>query len=94
MTDAPRPGLREGFRDPLRAGSAARTGFLDEVDRLPGVQAIHRAMRRSFGIRPGMRVLDAACGIGLEVTRRARQYPDADFTGLGKNPHLLDTARS
>lgn len=93
MTDAPTPDLHEGFRDPLRAGSAALTGFLDEVDRLPGVRAIHRAMRRSLDLRPGMRVLDAGCGIGLEVTRLARHHPDADFTGLDKNPRLLDRAR-
>lgn len=93
MTDAPKADLHEGFRDPLRAGPAALTGFLDEVDRLPGVRAIHRAMRRSLGIRPGTHVLDAGCGIGLEVTRLARQHPDARFTGLDKNPDLLHTAR-
>ncbi|MFI0822088.1 methyltransferase domain-containing protein [Streptomyces sp. NPDC021098] len=94
MTDAsPRADLHEGFRDPLRADPAALTDFLDEVDRLPGVRAVHRAIRRSLGIRPGMRVLDAGCGIGLEVTRLARQHPDADFTGLDQNPELLRTAR-
>lgn len=76
------PDLHAGFRVPQRTESPLLEEFLHEVDRLPSVQALHAAMRRELGLRPGMRVLDAGCGIGLEITRLAEAHPDIAFVGL------------
>ncbi|MGP4014701.1 methyltransferase domain-containing protein [Saccharopolyspora sp. 5N708] len=86
--------LHDGFREPRLGVSAALTGFLDEVDRLPGIRAVRQAMRAAVELRPGMRVLDAGCGIGSEVTRLAVDHPAVEFTGLDKNAELLGTAQS
>src|SRR3954468_6852577 len=86
--------LHEGFRDPSRVAAEELTRFLHEADRLPGVTAIQHAMRRSFDLRPGMRLLDAGCGIGLEAARLANEHPAVSVTGLDRNAELLRSARS
>src|SRR3954468_25082387 len=86
--------LHEGFRDPSRVAAEELTRFLHEADRLPGVTAIQHAMRRSFDLRPGMRLLDAGCGIGLEAARLAKEHPAVSVTGLDRNAELLAIARS
>jgi SAM-dependent methyltransferase len=73
------------------AGDLVR--FLEHADRLPGFRAVRRALRRALDVRPGMRVLDAGCGIGLETARLAAEHPDALVTGLDRNPELLRVAR-
>ena len=85
--------LHEGFRDARRVPPEALTRFLEEADRLPGIRAIQRAMRRALDPRPGMRLLDAGCGIGLEATRLAAEYPAALVTGVDRNAGLLEIAR-
>lgn len=85
--------LHEGFRDPRRARPDALIRFLEEADRLPGTAAIHRAMRRAIDVRPGMRILDAGCGTGLEASRLAHAHPQAHVTGLDRNVELLQVAR-
>jgi SAM-dependent methyltransferase len=85
--------LHVGFREPTRRVAEALASFLEDVDRLPGLQAIRAAMRRGLDIRPGMRVLDAGCGLGLETARLAVDHPLAEFTGLDRNADLLAAAR-
>jgi len=87
------PDLHAEFRDPQSTESSLLEEFLDEVDRIPGMRNLHAAMRTALGLRPGMRVLDAGCGTGLEITRLAKEHPDVTFTGLDQNEQLLAAAR-
>jgi SAM-dependent methyltransferase len=84
--------LHQGFRDPAQADASELTAFLEAVDRLPGTQAVQRAIRDALGLRPGMRLLDAGCGIGLETRRLAALHPDVAVTGLDRNRALLELA--
>ena len=85
--------LHEGFRDPALAEAGELTAFLEAVDRLPGTQAVQRALRDALALAPGMRLLDAGCGIGLETQRLAALHPGLSVTGLDRNRELLDLAR-
>src|SRR5919197_185114 len=85
--------LHEAFRNPAGDDGDAMARFLEDVDRLPGVRAIQAAMRRALDVRPGRRVLDAGCGIGLVATRLAALCPQAHVTGLDRNADLLRAAR-
>ena len=85
--------LHEGFRHPQRVPPEDLVRFLEEADRLPGIRAVQRAMRRALPLRPGMRLLDAGCGIGLEAARLAWEHPDTVVTGLDRNSELLEIAR-
>jgi ubiquinone/menaquinone biosynthesis C-methylase UbiE len=86
--------LHAGFRDGRSAQAEQLVSFLEEADRLPGFVAVRRAMRETMDVRPGMRVLDAGCGIGLEARRLAAEHLDAHVVGLDRNAELLDVARS
>jgi SAM-dependent methyltransferase len=85
--------LHQGFRDPAQAESSDLIAFLEAVDGLPGTQAVHRALRAALAPRPGLRLLDAGCGIGLETTRLARDHPGLEVVGLDRNRDLLAVAR-
>jgi ubiquinone/menaquinone biosynthesis C-methylase UbiE len=85
--------LHEGFQDPRRVPVSELERFLERADRLPGFRAIRRALRDALDLRPGMRVLDAGCGIGLETARLAAAHPDTLVTGLDRNGELLEIAR-
>jgi SAM-dependent methyltransferase len=85
--------LHAGFRDPQRVAADELSRFLHEADRLPGIRAIQRVMRRCLGLRSGARLLDAGCGIGLEAARLAREHPAVAVTGLDRNAELLAIAR-
>jgi SAM-dependent methyltransferase len=85
--------LHEGFRDARRVPAGELERFLEEADRLPGFRAIKRAVRDALDPRPGMRLLDVGCGIGLEATRLAADHPDTLVTGLDRNAELLQIAR-
>ena len=85
--------LHEGFRDPALAEADELIGFLEAVDRMPGTRAIQRALREALDPAPGMRLLDAGCGIGLETQRLAALHPGLSVTGLDRNGELLDHAR-
>jgi ubiquinone/menaquinone biosynthesis C-methylase UbiE len=87
------PDLHEGFRDPRRVAADELVWFLCEADRLPGIRAIQKAMRRCFDLRPGTHLLDAGCGIGLEAARLASEHPAVSVTGLDRNAELLRVAR-
>ena len=50
-------------------------------------------MRDAVDPRPGMSVLDAGCGIGIETARLAVQNPDTLVIGLDRNVELLRIAR-
>ena len=85
--------LHQGFRDPQRAPADDLIRFLEEADRLPGMRAAQKAMREAIDPRPGMRLLDAGCGVGLEAARLAEEYPDMHVTGLDRNAEMLEIAR-
>jgi SAM-dependent methyltransferase len=85
--------LHEGFRDPALAVAGELTEFLEAVDRLPGTQAVQHALREALELAPGMRLLDAGCGIGLETRRLAALHPGVAVTGLDRNGELLEIAR-
>jgi SAM-dependent methyltransferase len=84
--------LHQGFREPARAPVQELARFLAEVDRLPGIRAIRAAMREAVALRPGLRLLDAGCGSGIETARLAQANPRALITGLDRNVELLRDA--
>jgi SAM-dependent methyltransferase len=90
---SPMMDLHQGFRDPAQAESGDLIAFLEAVDGLPGTQTVHGALRSALAPRPGMRLLDAGCGIGLETRRLAWDYPGLDVVGLDRNRDLLAVAR-
>jgi hypothetical protein len=53
----PQRDLHEGFRDPRRAPAGELVEFLEAADRLPGIRAVQRALRRALDPHPGMRLL-------------------------------------
>jgi ubiquinone/menaquinone biosynthesis C-methylase UbiE len=85
--------LHEGFRDPRQTPAGDLMDFLEAADRLPSIRAIQHALRRVLDLRPGMRLLDAGCGIGLETRRLAAAHPETLVTGLDRNADLLAVAR-
>jgi ubiquinone/menaquinone biosynthesis C-methylase UbiE len=85
--------LHAGFRDPSRIPADDLVRFLEQADRLPGIRAVQRAMRQAIDPQPGMRLLDAGCGIGLETQRLAAEHPATSVTGLDRNAELLEVAR-
>lgn len=84
--------LHQGFRD-SSAPASELIAFLHEVDRLPGIQAVRRALGLVSRPAPGERLLDAGCGIGLETRRVADAHPEAEIVGLDVNAELLAVAR-
>ncbi|MBE2315787.1 methyltransferase domain-containing protein [Solirubrobacter sp. CPCC 204708] len=87
MTD-----LHQGFRGPTGTPVNELTAFLQEVDRLPGIQLVRRALAAAVRPAAGERVLDAGCGIGLQTRRLADEHPDAHVTGVDHNAELLAIA--
>jgi ubiquinone/menaquinone biosynthesis C-methylase UbiE len=85
--------LHAGFRDPTRVPADELVRFLEHADRLPGIRAVQRALRRAIDPQQGMRLLDAGCGIGLETRRLAAEHPATSVTGLDRNAELLGVAR-
>ena len=85
--------LHDGFRDPGRVPAGDLERFLEHADRLPGIRVVQRALRDALDVRPGMRLLDAGCGIGLETTRLAADNPHTLVTGLDRNGELLQIAQ-
>jgi ubiquinone/menaquinone biosynthesis C-methylase UbiE len=85
--------LHEGFREPRSVSAGALERFLEHADGVPGIRAIQHALRRELDPRPGMRVLDAGCGIGLETARLAAEHPQTQVVGLDRNAELLEIAR-
>ncbi|MEO5343689.1 MAG: methyltransferase domain-containing protein [Gammaproteobacteria bacterium SHHR-1] len=83
------------------AGSYAFGGFRQnqqELDRLKAqadaAQALEQAILQQCGLRPGMRVLDLACGPGLISCLLARMVAGGQVLGLDLSPQLLDEARA
>ena len=85
--------LHRGFRDPRHVPADELVSFLEEADRLPGMRAAQKALRAALDPRPGMRLLDAGCGVGLEAARLAEDHPGLHVTGLDRNGELLELAR-
>jgi ubiquinone/menaquinone biosynthesis C-methylase UbiE len=46
------------------------------------------------GLRPGMRVLDLACGTATLTIAAQQAQPDAEFSGLDGDPDILQRARA
>jgi ubiquinone/menaquinone biosynthesis C-methylase UbiE len=85
--------LHRGFHDPRQTPADDLVRFLEEADRLPGFSPVREAMREAIDPRPGMRLLDAGCGVGLETARLAEDHPDMHVTGVDRNGELLEIAR-
>jgi len=85
--------LHRGFREPRHVPAAELVGFLEEADRLPDMRAAQKALRAAINPRPGIRLLDAGCGVGLETARLAEGHPDMRVTGVDRNAELLEIAR-
>jgi ubiquinone/menaquinone biosynthesis C-methylase UbiE len=85
--------LHRGFSDPRHVPAHELVRFLEEADRLPAMRAAQKALREALGPRPGMRLLDAGCGIGLEAARLAADHPSLHVTGIDRNAELLAIAR-
>ena len=85
--------LHRGFHDPRHGDAGELIRFLEEADRLETYQPIRKAMREALDPRPGMRLLDAGCGVGLETARLARDHPGLQVTGIDRNGELLEIAR-
>jgi tRNA1(Val) A37 N6-methylase TrmN6 len=47
----------------------------------------------AVGGKPGERVLEAGCGVGAALLQAAFRAPETDFTGLERDPAVLDLAR-
>jgi SAM-dependent methyltransferase len=85
--------LHQAFRDPGLVGADELVRFLEHADQLDEMRAVQRELRRALDLRPGSRVLDAGCGIGLEAARLAAEHPETHVTGLDLNAELLEIAR-
>lgn len=85
--------LHRGFHDPRQGAADELMRFLEETDRLPSMRPVREAMREAIGPRPGLRLLDAGCGVGLETARLAADHPEMQVTGLDRNAELLEIAR-
>ena len=85
--------LHRGFADPREVPADELVRFLEAADRLPEMRAAQAALREAINPRPGMRLLDAGCGAGLETARLADEHPDWHVTGVDRNGELLDIAR-
>ena len=92
MAQQPRD-LHDGFRDPRRVPAGDLEHFLEQADRLPGIRVVQHALRDALEVRPGARLLDAGCGIGLETARLAAENPETHVTGLDRNRELLRIAQ-
>ena len=85
--------LHRGFRDPRHVPAEELVRFLEEADRLPDMRVVQKALREALDPRPGMRLLDAGCGAGLEAARLAEGHRELDVTGVDRNAELLEIAR-
>src|ERR1700742_1156522 len=85
--------LHQGFHDPSRTPAGELVRFLEAADRLPGFVPVRDALRDALDPRPGMRLLDAGCGIGLEAVRVAEEVPGGAAGGRGRHAELLGIAR-
>lgn len=92
MTESVTADLHAGFRQPERGDAEALGGFLHAVDQLPGIRRIHEAMRSAMALGPGMRLLDAGCGLGIETRRLAEENPGVEVVGLDRNDALVRQA--
>lgn len=89
------PDLHAAFQRPeADAREEGLFAFLDQVDRLPHIQAIKRRMNDLLSPQAGQRLLDAGCGMGHEVLRLAEQVaPGGLVVGIDKNFVMVDEAR-
>ncbi|MBQ6643519.1 MAG: methyltransferase domain-containing protein [Saccharopolyspora sp.] len=85
--------LHTGFRAPERGSADTLAQFLHTVDRLPGIQRIHRAMREAMDLRDGEVLVDSGCGLGIETGRLATDHPDVAVRGTDRNEKLLTQAQ-
>lgn len=68
--------------------------ILDVFDGLAGIQRLKRTAIEQCRLAPGMDVLDAGCGTGLETIRLARLVaPSGRVVGVDASERFLDEAR-
>lgn len=68
--------------------------ILDVFDGLAGIQRLKRTAIEQCRLAPGMDVLDAGCGTGLETIRLARLVaPSGRVVGVDASGRFLDEAR-
>lgn len=77
-----------------QADATTMIRWLEHADAQPDIQAIKRQMRTAAPIKPGDRVLDVGCGIGLETTRLAEQVGSSgEAIGIDVNEPMIEVAR-
>lgn len=77
-----------------QADATTMIRWLEHADAQPDIQAIKRKMRTAAPIKPGDRVLDVGCGIGLETTRLAEHVGSSgQAVGIDVNEPMIDVAR-
>lgn len=68
--------------------------ILDVFDGLAGIQRLKRAAIEQCRLRPGLSVLDAGCGTGLETIRLAKLVaPSGTVVGIDASEKFLGEAR-
>lgn len=74
--------------------ATAMIRWLEHADAQPDIQAMKRAMLKVAPVKPGDRVLDVGCGIGLETRRLAERVGSSgEVVGIDLNAPMIDVAR-
>jgi ubiquinone/menaquinone biosynthesis C-methylase UbiE len=83
-----------GFRDLDRSsGFAEILASLDHFNKAPYVRAARRALYRLLRPGPGMQLLDAGCGPGLDIAALApKVIPGGRAVGLDLSQRMIDLA--
>ncbi|HLF77597.1 MAG TPA: methyltransferase domain-containing protein [Dehalococcoidia bacterium] len=84
-----------GYRDPDRsAGFEEMLRNLDHFDATDYVRRARRLMYRQLRPKPGMRLLDAGCGTGLDAAALASKVqPEGSVVGLDVSARFVVVAR-
>ncbi|HSI93479.1 MAG TPA: methyltransferase domain-containing protein [Jiangellaceae bacterium] len=74
---------------------AALIEYLDKVGRLPEMRRWHAMAIEMMALHPGMRVLDAGCGVGGAARELAASVrPNGTVTAVDVSVQMIETARS
>lgn len=68
--------------------------FLDEAKRVPGFREAKDEMLAELRLEPGVRVMDAGCGMGTDAMDMAgRVAPDGTVVGVDRSSAMIEEAR-